>query len=191
MSSAAPRLTSKVIALLSSLVVAGIAIVALWTYLGGSGGDDPATRSRVIGPVREAVDAAAANAEACSRRLGDIAQQSGADLAASLDETQSCGQSARRLAAEGYTALDTATGPQDSPLRAEFLDSAGALLSVYEMQGDDFDMVHDLLQNAHASGAPVAPLGSDVTYTLGNSAPDIAAAVAQLAKTQDAYRKGG
>ncbi|MCQ0092719.1 hypothetical protein [Roseovarius sp. M141] len=194
MSDASPRPLTKLVALASSLVVAGIAVVALWNYLGGSGGDDPATRTSVISPVQDAVRAAAAHSETCGHRLSSIARVNtaqGGDLDARLAETKDCGAIARRLAVAGYSALDIATGPDDSPLRAEFLDSAGSLLSIYEMQGDDFDLIQDLLQNARADDTPVASLASDINYTLGNSAPDIAAAEGQLARTQAAYRSGG
>ncbi len=194
MSDPSPRPLTKLVALASSLLVAGIAVIALWTYLGGSGGDDPATRATVIGPVREAVEAAATHSEACGRRIGEVTgadAPEGADLDASLAQIRDCGRNARRLAVAGYTALDAATGPDDSPLRAEFLDSAGSLLSVYEMQGDDFDVIQDLLQEARASGRPLASLATDVSYMLSNSAADIAAAEDQFTRMQAAYRSGG
>ncbi|WP_113912879.1 hypothetical protein [Roseovarius dicentrarchi] len=188
MNAAPPRPMSKLIALVSSLAVAGVAIFALWNYLGGSGGDAPAKRSAVIAPVREAVAASASHSHACAGRIAALTR--GAPGAAAPD-IKPCGTEARRLAASGYSALDAATGPDDSPAKAEFLDAAGSLLSVYEMQGDDFDLIHDLVQDAAAKGAPVAALASDIDYTLGNSAADIAAATAQLDRTQAAYRSGG
>ena len=194
MSDASPRPLTKLVALASSLVVAGIAVIALWNYLGGSGGDDPATRAAVIGPVREAVEAAAAHSEECGRHIGDMTRADapgGTGPEAALAQIQDCGRDARLLAVAGYAALDAATGPDDSPLRAQFLDSAGSLLSVYEMQGDDFDLIRDLLQDARASGTPLASLAADVSYMLSNSTADIAAAEDQFTRMQAAYRSGG
>jgi hypothetical protein len=194
MSDASPRPLPKIIALTSSLVVAGVAGFALWNYLGGSGGDTPAARSAVIGPVRDAVSAAASHSATCGDYFSGMTQTAvaqGADLDARLAQTNECGAVARRLAVSGYSALDTATGSNDSALRVEFLDSAGSLLSLYEIQGDDFDVIQDMLLNARASGAPMTALASDVSIMLGNSVPDIAAAEGQLARTQDAYRSGG
>ncbi|HEY9039292.1 MAG TPA: hypothetical protein VIN05_10175 [Roseovarius sp.] len=194
MSDASPRPLSKLIALASSLLVAAIAVIALWNYLGGGGGDDPATRTAVINPVRDAVEAAAAHSQDCGRRFDDVTRADASERAdpdAALARIQTCGADARRLAVAGYDALDAATGPDDSPLRAEFLDSAGSLLSVYEMQGDDFDLARDLLQDARANDRPMASLATDLSYLLGNSAADIAAAEEQFARTQAAYRSGG
>lgn len=189
MSAAAPRPWSRLIALGSSLAVAGIAAVAVWNYLGVGGGDTPAERGAVITPVRDAVAAAATNSEDCSRRIRDALPRSAAG--ALVAQIKDCGRDARRLAAAGYSALDAATGPDDSAKRAEFLDAAGALLSIYEMQGDDFDLVRELLQDAAAKGTPLASMASDISYTLGNSASDVAAAKAQLDRLQAAYRSGG
>lgn len=190
MNAAPPRPLSKLIALLSSLAVAGVAIVALWDYLGGSSGDAPAKRSAVIVPVRGAVDASAGHSKACTSRIAALTR--GAPGAGALaNEIKPCGAEARRLAAAGYSALDTATGPDDSPQKAEFLDAAGSLLSVYEMQGDDFDLIGGLLQDAAAKGAPASALASDIDHTLGNSAADIDTATAQIERTQAAYRSGG
>ncbi len=189
MSDASPRPLSKLVALASSLVVAAIAVIALWNYLGGNGGDAPATRTAVISPVQDAVAASAAHAEGCNRRITQLVRASTPD--AELAQIKDCGEDSRRLAAAGYSALDAATGPDDSPLRAEFLDAAGSLLSIYEMQGDDFDMINEVLQDAIAKGTPTASLVSDISYTLGNSAPEITAANAQLDRTQAAYRSGG
>ncbi len=194
MSQIRPRPAMRLLALLSSLAVAGIVAVALWTYLGGSGGDDPVTRRAVIAPVQEAVAAAQAHAQLCAQGFAGLTRDSGptgAALDARMAELQDCGQGARRLAEAGYAALDTATGPDDSPLRAEFLDSAGALLSVYELQGDDFDVIHTLLQSARAADRPLPPLADDVGNVLDNAASDIAAAEAQFDRTLEAYRAGG
>ncbi len=189
MNDAPPRPLSKLVALVSSLIVAAIAMIALWNYLGGSGGDAPATRSAVISPVQDAVAASAAHSRGCNRRITELVRASAP--ATELVQIKDCGEDARRLAAAGYSALDAATGPEDSSLRAEFLDAAGSLLSIYEMQGDDFDMINELMQNAIAKGTPIASRASDISYTLGNSAPEIAAANAQLDRTQAAYRSGG
>lgn len=189
MSQTAPRPAAKLIALLSSLAVAAVVAVALWSYLGG-GGDDPATRRAVVGPVEEAVNALRANAERCAEGFAGLAAD-GAATAAQIDAFRNCGAEARRLAEAGYATLDAATGPDDSPLRAEFLDSAGALMSVHEIQGDDFDVIHELLKGARAGGRPATALAGDIGYMLGNVAPDIAAAEMQFTRTLDAYRAGG
>ncbi|MDO5757649.1 MAG: hypothetical protein Q4P24_09050 [Rhodobacterales bacterium] len=185
-----PRIWPKLVALISSLAVVAIAVFALWNYLGGSDGDDPPTRISVIDPVADAVAAAAAHSDRCIRVLSDGAH---ADTARDTDiaATATCGSVARDLAAAGYAALDAATGPKDSARRAEFLDSAGALLSVYEMQGDDFDMAHDMLESAHENEAEPESLSTEIDEILARAATDITVAQEQLERTQAAYQSGG
>lgn len=198
-----PRTATLVIAALASLALILVSGVAVWRHLGGAGGDDPAKRSAVLTPVDAAVARAAANAETCAQGLSDVTSPDSAvdysALDAEISRLGECGATARTLAERGYAALDAATEPVelgdapgiDSPRRDTYLDTAGSLLSVYEMQGDDFDLIFDLLQRARVNDAPIALLHSDVTSILGNGAPDISTGQKALERARDTYRAKG
>lgn len=198
-----PRTATLVIASLASLALILVSGVAVWRHLGGAGGDDPAKRSAVLTPVDAAVARAAANAESCAQGLSDVTSADStiddSALDAEISRLGECGATARALAERGYAALDAATEPVElgnapgieSPRRDTYLDTAGSLLSVYEMQGDDFDLIFDLLQRARANDAPIAQLHSDVTSILGNGAPDIITGQKALDRARDTYRANG
>lgn len=198
-----PRTATLVIAALASLALILVSGVAVWRHLGGAGGDDPAKRSAVLTPVDAAVARAAANAESCAQGLIDVTSADNARDESTLDAEISrlgeCGATARTLAERGYAALDAATEPMElgdapvveSPRRDTYLDTAGSLLSVYEMQGDDFDLIFDLLQRARANDAPIVLLHSDITSILGNGAPDIETGQKALERARDTYRAKG
>ena len=188
-----PRRATMIVAALASVALLLVSGLAVWRHQGGAGGDPASERSAVIAKVGGAVDAAGIHAGECAERLADLAggTTAGADLNARLDQVETCGKTARALADTGYTALDAGAGLSASPGRAAYLDAAGSLLSIYEMQGDDFDVIFDMLHRARKTGAPIAPLGADITYMLGNAAPDLAAGQQELDRARKAYRKRG
>lgn len=188
-----PRRATMIVAALASAALLLVSGLAVWRHLGGTGGDPTGERSAVITKVGGAVDAAGIHSQKCTEQLAVLAGDriAATDLNAHLDQVETCGKTARALADAGYTALDVGAGLSASPGRAAYLDAAGSMLSVYEMQGDDFDVIFDMLHRARETGAPIAPLGSDITYILGNAAPDLAAGQQELDRTRTAYRKRG
>ncbi|WP_138934213.1 hypothetical protein [Roseovarius arcticus] len=188
-----PRRATMIVAALASIALLLVSGLAVWRHQGGSGGDPVSDRSAVIAKVGGAVDAAGIHAADCTERLVDLAGGAiaDADLNARLDQLETCGKTARALADAGYTALDAGAGLSASPGRAAYLDAAGSLLSIYEMQGDDFDVIFDMLHLARETGAPIAPLSADITYILGNVAPDLTAGQQELDRARKAYRKRG
>ncbi|SEK94771.1 hypothetical protein [Roseovarius nanhaiticus] len=193
-----PRRGTLIAAALASAAILAVSGVAVWHHLGGGGGETPTMRNAVMVPVDAAVEAAQLNASNCASRLAEVTQLTDrAGIDAELDRLETCGSAARRLAEEGYGALDIAAGvtgapgAAPSPRRAQYLDAAGSLLSVYEIQGDDFDVAYDILDRARRTGAPLGPLASDITSILGNASSDVAAAREEAARARDAYRKRG
>ena len=59
------------------------------------------------------------------------------------------------------------------------------------MQGDDFDMAHDMLESAHENEAEPESLSTEIDEILARAATDISAAQEQLERTQAAYQSGG
>jgi len=187
-----PSGATLVIAALVSAALLIFSGVAVWRHMGGSSGDPVDERGAVITRVGGAVDAASTHAATCSAGLTSLASAAiDQSTDTNMAEFESCGKTARALAEMGYTALDGGTDLSDSPLRAAYLDAAGSLLSVYEMQGDDFDVIYDLLHRARSGGASSISQTSDITYILGNVAPDIAANQQELDRARAAYRKRG
>ena len=187
-----PRNATLIIAALASAAILLVAGVAVWRHLGGASGDAVSDRSNVIASIGDAIEAAGTNSDRCAQGLTALAGDAAGDtLDARMDQLETCGKAARNLAEQGYSALDAGAGLSDSPLRAAYLDAAGSLMSVYEMQGDDFDLIFDMLHSARSTEAPMAPLRSDITYILGNVTPDIAAGQQELARARDAYRRRG
>ncbi|MFD0857913.1 hypothetical protein [Roseovarius aquimarinus] len=196
----APRNRARIVAGSATAVLVVVAAIAVWRHQTGAGGDDPATRQAVMARIEGALEAAGTHSARCAEQL--LAQTSDAP-ARPLDDLETCGETARLLAEEGYTALDEAAGMDarggdgegdgiiGSPARAAYLDASGALFSVYEIQGDDFDVIFDTLHRARLAQTPLAQLNADVSRSLSNSAPDVAAAQSQQADARETYRRGG
>lgn len=187
-----PRSATLVIAGLASLAIVLVAGIAVWRHLGGVPGDDLTIRSAVTTPVDEAVAKAAAHSTACAEGLSNLASADNDANASALEsEMAGCGAIARDLAERGYSTLDAVAGSADTgstPGRDAYLDAAGSLLSVYEMQGDDFDMIFDMLERARSDGAPMQ---GDITSILSDGLPDITAGQKELARARDSYRAKG
>ena len=188
-----PRRATLIVAALASAALLLVSGLAVWRHQGGTGGDPAGQRATVIANVGAAVDAAGIHSADCTNRLTSVAAGTGpdADLDAQLDQLETCGKTARALADNGYTTLDVGADLSASPGRAAYLDAAGSLLSLYEMQGDDFDVIFDMLHRARETRAPIAPLSADITYILGNVAPDLAAGQQELDRARKAYRRRG
>ncbi|MFX0544331.1 hypothetical protein ACEWPL_002160 [Roseovarius sp. S1116L3] len=187
----APKRGTLIVAALASAAILAVSGIAVWRHLGGSGGDTPAQRSAVIAPVSAALTASGEHSEQCTAGIRALTETSATGTAEVLDSLERCGETARLLADHGYGALDTDTTTPGSPLRAAYLDAAGALFSVYELQGDDFDVIFDMLHRARSTGAPLTGPASDAAHILGNGAPDVDAARKEAARAEAAYRKRG
>ena len=199
----AGRIAAPVAAGLATALLIAVSGVAVWRHVNGAAGDDPATRLAVHTPVEAAIAEAEAHSALCAGELTAITRTPGPDAGATasgMTLLETCGATARRLAEQGYGALDVAAGittveaapdGAGSPGRAAYLDASGSLLSVYELQGDDFDVIFDALHHARLAGTPLAGLSEDVARSLGNSTPDIAAAQDEQARALSAYHRGG
>ncbi|MEX1236339.1 MAG: hypothetical protein WEB56_15260 [Roseovarius sp.] len=183
------------IAGLTSAAILAVSGIAVWRHLGGTGGDTPAQRSAVIAPIAEVLDAARDHSDRCAAEFSALITAASATDDA-MARLESCGDTARALAERGYVSLDTVPQAGEapdstSPRRAEYLDSAGSLLSMYELQGDDFDVVYDMMARARATGATLSSLSADAGHVLNTGAPDVEAARKEATRAEAAYRKGG
>ncbi|RKF17032.1 hypothetical protein D6850_05800 [Roseovarius spongiae] len=183
-----PRRNAAVIA---GLIVVALLVVFAWRQSRQNAADAAARRADMQ-PVIAAVDAAAANSAQCAERFSKLT-----DPAASLEEsavdglmaeTEDCGFMARALAEEGYARLDSSASAEDSEAKANFLDAAGATLSVYELQGDDFDALHDLLESNGPIGS--GDVREEARRLLTAADGDIADATRHFRNNQDAYAAG-
>lgn len=194
MSMARPSNATLIIAALASLALLLVSGIAVWRHFSSVGGDDLATRSAVVVPVDEAITAASNHSDSCIEGLSKLVRASSSALNVALAEFDNCGKVARQLAERGYSTLDAAAGSAEaasSAGRDAYLDAAGSLFSVYEMQGDDFDMIFDMLSRANGSGTAIATLQGEITAILDTSAPDIQTGQKELARARDAYRSKG
>ncbi|MFX0541069.1 hypothetical protein ACEWPM_004960 [Roseovarius sp. S4756] len=187
----APKRGTMIVAALASAALLVVSGVAVWRHLGGSSGDTLAQRSAVIAPVSAALAASGQHSDQCVTGFRALTEANSDDAFFALDRIENCGETSRLLADHGYGALDNNAGTPASPLRAAYLDAAGSLFSVYELQGDDFDVIFDMLHRARSTDAPLTDLASDVRHILGNGAPDIDAARQEATRAEADYRKRG
>lgn len=186
----APHRGTVLVAALASAALIAVSGWALWRHMAGDGGDTPAERTAVIGPVAALSEAAIRHSDRCTEGLLALTRAADATDAA-IDAMETCGERARAIAEQGYAALDEAAGQSTSEARAAYLDAAGALFSVHELQGDDFDLIFDMIHNARTTGAPLNGLGADTGHIIGNAAPDVAASRNEAARAETTYRSRG
>ncbi|MEB8389331.1 hypothetical protein OO012_19110 [Rhodobacteraceae bacterium KMM 6894] len=175
-----------------TIVVVGL-IASFAGYRPGPRPEALEARIAVINPVIAAVNTAQAHATQCIAWFSELTdtQLPPAEAQSRMARTQRCGQTARATAEAGYGTLDQVSIGPDSPTKAQFLDAAATALSIYEMQGDDFDTAQTLLGDAMTQGTPLTDMRTTVLDQLATLASDLVASHDALNQTRADYYVNG
>jgi hypothetical protein len=175
-----------------TIVVVGL-IASLAGYRPGPQPEDAEARIAVITPVIEAVNTAQAHATRCNKGFAALttSKATPTDAQSRLAQVAPCGPVARAIAEAGYGTLEQVSRGPDGPQKALFLDVAATALATYEAQGDDFDAVHVMLDDAIDAGTAPSELRTIVADQLNTLANDLGTIHDALRDAQASYRAEG
>lgn len=149
-------------------------------------------RIAVINPVIETINSAEGYASDCIGyfdELTDPAQSlTSAEAKARLFFAETCGRQARSSSEDGYDVLSRVSGADDGPAKTAYLDAAAALLSMYEAQGEDFDLAYQVVEATRDSGTPLSNARGEMAQHLNNLNADINDSLDMLRSAQADYR---